>query len=188
MLKLSCSVLLLFSLSLLNPSLSPIPRGPSSPEWRIVWTGWMMQSSFWGTMQWAPPPVCPVTYTVCWDRHRMGQSRPSEQTFLPPHWFQVERQRWYVYLQISQSFFLAQRNGRSLAHKWKENSSASGLVPSCYLSDFENSDHLFKIGPLTFVEKKKKKKRKRHFPLMKSWIQPDIFSISVMAGWRLFLL
>lgn len=33
------------------------------------------------------------------------------------------------------------------------------LVILRYLSNFENSDHLFEIGPLTFVEKKKERKK-----------------------------
>lgn len=74
-------------------------------------------------MQWAPPPVCPVTYTVCWDRHRMGQSRPLEQTFLPPHWFRVEQQRWYEYFRISQFLFFKFKKWKELEHKWKEKSS-----------------------------------------------------------------
>lgn len=69
---LSCPSLSLSSLTFPN-SLFHNPSGPSSLEWRIVWTDWMMQSLFWGTMQWAPPPVCPVTYTAYWDRLRTGQ-------------------------------------------------------------------------------------------------------------------
>lgn len=41
--------------------------------------------------------------------------------------------------------------------------------------------HLFKTGPLPYV-------KTRHFPHMNSWIYPDIFSISVMAGLRIPLL
>lgn len=88
---LSCSFPLLFS-----PTLKPFnPSGPPSLEWRIVWTGWMMQSLFWGTTQWAPPPVCPVTCTVCWDKHKMGQSQPLEQASPPLLWFQIGLRPWY---------------------------------------------------------------------------------------------
>lgn len=91
-----CPNVLIVNCSVLSPVfLSPplFSLGPPSLGWRIAWTDWMMPSSSCGTMPWAPPPVCPATYTACWDR--TGQLQPSEQTSLPPDWLLVGQQQWY---------------------------------------------------------------------------------------------
>lgn len=80
---------LFFNLPLPNSSFLH-PSGAVSLEWRTVWTDWTMQSLSWGTMPWVPPPLCPVTFTVCCRTGRL------DQTFLPRHWVQVGLQQWYV--------------------------------------------------------------------------------------------